>query len=249
MKGSLPISRCASWRPCTDRPAQKSRRARKKLANGRTRPRCRRAEQVLHIDLKGRNPDDMSEIPYAKGMLFLRQLEETFGRDRFDSFLHSYFERFAFQSITTADFERFLKPNLLDTDPSLARTIPLAEWLYQPGLPASAPKLASSVLEKVDAAARQWMGGKIPTASLPGKSWSTQEWLEFLRQLPPGLGRERMAELDRAFGLTGSGNAEITAEWLKLAVINRYEPANGRLEQFLTTVGRRKYVDPLYRRW
>ncbi len=90
------------------------------------------------------------------------------------------------------------------------------------------------------------MGGKIPTASLPGKSWSTQEWLEFLRQLPPGLGRERMAELDRAFGLTGSGNAEITAEWLKLAVINRYEPANARLEQFLTTVGRRKYVDPLY---
>jgi leukotriene-A4 hydrolase len=31
-----------------------------------------------------------------------------------------------------------------------------------------------------------------------------------------------------------------------MAIRNRYAPASSRLEEFLTTVGRRKYVKPLY---
>jgi len=205
-------------------------------------------DQVLHIDLKDRDPDQdgMTEVPYAKGMLFLRLLEDTFGRERFDPFLRSYFQHFAFQSVTTEDFASFLKSNLFDSDPALARTIPLDQWLYQPGLPADAPKMASSALAKVDALAGQWTSGRILVANLPGRTWTTHEWLEFLRTLPPDIGRERMGELDRTFHLTASTNAEITAEWLKLAVRNRYQPADAKLEQFLTTVGRRKYIDPLY---
>ncbi len=64
-------------------------------------------DQVLHVDLTGRDPDDgFTEVPYEKGALFLRQLELAFGRDRFDKFLRGYFDHFAFQSITTADFVR-----------------------------------------------------------------------------------------------------------------------------------------------
>ena len=55
-----------------------------------------------------------------------------------------------------------------------------------------------------------------------------------------------MAELDRAFALTKNGNSEITAEWLRLAIRHQYTAADGRLEQFLTSVGRRKYLKPLY---
>ena len=55
-----------------------------------------------------------------------------------------------------------------------------------------------------------------------------------------------MAALDEAFGLTRSGNAEVVAEWLLMAVRNRYAPANPRLERFLVEVGRRKFIKPLY---
>ena len=49
-------------------------------------------DQVLYIDLKGRDPDEGStQVPYMKGMLLLRRLEELYGRDRFDPFLRSYF--------------------------------------------------------------------------------------------------------------------------------------------------------------
>ena len=51
----------------------------------------------------------------------MRQVEEVFGRERFDTFLKAYFDHFAFQSITTADFVAYLKQNLLDANPQLVR--------------------------------------------------------------------------------------------------------------------------------
>jgi hypothetical protein len=65
--------------------------------------------------------------------------------------------------------------------------------------------------------------------------------------LPESIPPDRMAELDDAFGLTRRGNAEIAALWLQIAVRNRYRPAEPRLEAFLTSIGRRKFLMPLYR--
>jgi hypothetical protein len=55
-----------------------------------------------------------------------------------------------------------------------------------------------------------------------------------------------MVELDKAFHLTRSGNSEIAFQWLVMSIQNHYEPANARLEEFLMTVGRRKFIRPLY---
>jgi hypothetical protein len=55
-----------------------------------------------------------------------------------------------------------------------------------------------------------------------------------------------MAELDAAFHLTRSGNAEILCEWLLAATRNGYKPADARVEEFLTSQGRRKFLKPLY---
>ncbi|MBI1895767.1 MAG: M1 family metallopeptidase [Acidobacteria bacterium] len=203
-------------------------------------------DEILHIDLKGRDPDAaFTEVPYVKGMLFLRSLEETFGREQFDPFLRGYFERFTFQSLTTDDFVRYLNDNLL-AGKALAKRIPVKEWVYQPGLPANAPKPVSQTFKRVESAANRWAAGQIAARAIPTRDWTTQEWLHFLRALPPQLERSRMAELDRAFQFTRSGNSEILYEWMLIAVRNRYEAAYPRLEEFLTSVGRRKYLKPLY---
>ena len=55
-----------------------------------------------------------------------------------------------------------------------------------------------------------------------------------------------MGELDHAFNLTRSGNSEIAFQWLMMSIQNNYEPAYARLEEFLLSVGRRKYIRPLY---
>jgi leukotriene A-4 hydrolase/aminopeptidase len=205
-------------------------------------------DQILHIDLKGRDPDDGTTlVPYVKGALFLRQLEQTFGRERFDAFLRSYFNQFQFQSITTADFLEYLQKNLLDASPELAAKIPVDEWVNRPGLPASAPQPHSPELDRVAAMADEWMKGSKSLKDLPSKSWTTQEWLRFLRALPEKLDAAKMRELDEAFGLTKTGNAEIADQWLLMAVRNGYAPAYPRLEQFLTSVGRMKFTEPLYK--
>jgi aminopeptidase N len=204
-------------------------------------------DQVLHIDLAGRDPDDgMSSIPYDKGALFIRTLEETFGRERFDRFLHAYFDHFAFRSITTADFETFLKENLFDKEPKLAERIDLKEWIHEPGLPADHSIPRSEELEAIDRIATGWVEKKLSTDDLGADTWSTQEWVCFLESMPNLLAADRMSELDRRYKLTGKRNAEILNRWLVLAIRNHYRAADEKLENVLTTVGRRKFLIPLY---
>jgi leukotriene A-4 hydrolase/aminopeptidase len=204
-------------------------------------------DEILHIDLANRDPDDgATRVPYEKGALFLRHIEETFGRARFDSFLKSYFARFAFQSITTADFIDYLKKNLLDKNPALASKVPVEEWIFKPGLPAVAPVPRSDVFARIERQADSWIKGEVTAAKLNTRRWTTQEWLHFLRYLPATLERARMEELDRAFRLTQSGNAEIAHQWLLMAIGNRYEAAYERLEEYLIAIGRRKLIRPLY---
>ncbi|MBV9209525.1 MAG: M1 family metallopeptidase [Acidobacteria bacterium] len=204
--------------------------------------------QILHIDLDGRDPDKegFTDVPYEKGFLFLRSLEETFGRARFDEFLRGYFNHFSFQSITTADFLAYLKTNLLDKYPELAARVPVDEWIYKPGIPSSAPQPKSAAFARIEDEAHQWMQDKLTLASLPTARWSTHEWLHFLQSLPEKLGAERMTELDKAFRLTQSGNSEIVFQWLLMTIRNRYDIAYPRLEDFLTSIGRRKFLKPLY---
>ena len=55
-----------------------------------------------------------------------------------------------------------------------------------------------------------------------------------------------MKRMDDAFHLTASGTDEILAQWLLMAARNGYEPAYPKLTQFLETVGRLKYIKPIY---
>jgi leukotriene-A4 hydrolase len=205
------------------------------------------SDQVLHIDLKGRDPDDgLTDVPYEKGALFLKHLELTFGREKFDAFLRRYFNHFAFQSITTADFAAYLKENLLQSDPAKASLVPVDDWLYKPGLPGTAPNFRARAYEKVDEQAKAWMEGKTPASDLQTRDWSTQEWLRFLNDVPENLTNAQMHDLDAALHLTKQTNAEIVFQWLLLSIRHGYLPAYPRLEEFLTSQGRRKFLKPLY---
>jgi leukotriene-A4 hydrolase len=205
-------------------------------------------DQVLHVDLKGRDPDaGMTQIPYEKGALLMRTLEQTFGRPKFDLFLKAYFDRFAFQSITTADFEAFVRESLFKTDPTAANKVDLAAWIDKPGLPSGFPEPRSSRFDAIDELAGRWVKGGVAASDLNAKAWSTQEWLRFLRALPTPLLVERMAQLDGEYHLTEVGNSEIASLWLLMAIQNNYHPADSRLESFLTTIGRRKLIVPLYK--
>ncbi|HUP48795.1 MAG TPA: M1 family metallopeptidase [Thermoanaerobaculia bacterium] len=204
--------------------------------------------QSLYVDLAGKDPDEgLTQVPYEKGALFLRLIEETAGREAFDAFLRRYFDDFAFQTMTTERFLQLLRERLLVPNGIDEGRLQIEAWVHGPGLPPNAPQPRSEAFVKVEQQAAAFAGGA-SAGSLQTRNWTTQEWLHFLHALPRDLGPQRMKQLDDRFNFTRSGNNEILAAWLDLAVENRYEPAYAALERFLTSQGRRKFLRPLYTR-
>ena len=199
----------------------------------------------LWIDLAGRDPDDTTDVAYEKGYAFLRLLEERYGRERWDRFLRDYFERFAFQSMTTDRFLEYLRKELIVDGGVPDEQLQIEAWIFGPGLPDNAPVIESGAFAAVEAWLEQWMAGT-PAPELPGGVWSTHEWLHFLRSIPRTVDVAKLAELDAAWALSASGNAEILHAWLMKAIVHDYESAYPALEEFLTGVGRRKFLRPLY---
>ena len=56
-----------------------------------------------------------------------------------------------------------------------------------------------------------------------------------------------MKNLDNAFGFTHSTNSEIQCDWYYHCIVNNYTVAQAFIEKFLTSVGRRKFLTPLYK--
>ena len=198
------------------------------------------ADQSLYVKLDGRDPDDAPSTVYEKGEFFLRLLEETAGRERWDKFLREYFDANAFKPMTTVVFVETLKAKL----PEVVAKAGIDAWIYGPGFPANTPAPRSTAFTSVEAEARRFAAGA-PAASIALGSWSTQERMHFIRSLPK-LTLDQMAALDAAFHFSASGNSEILAAWLFKSIQEDYRAAFPALERFLTTQGRRKFLRQLY---
>ena len=200
----------------------------------------------LHLDLVGRDPDaGMTTIAYEKGHFFLRAIEVAVGRRRWDRFLVRYFDEYAFQSVDSRTFVRYLGEYLISDDRTLAKRLQIEDWIYGPGLPSNCPKPRSRALEQVRNQITAFTGGAA-ASSLDSQNWTAHHFLYFLRNLPDDLDPARQADLDRVFHFTRSGNSEILHDWLLLCIKTGY-PADQVLQSFLTRQGRRKFLLPLYR--
>lgn len=211
----------------------------------------------LQRDLKGApdpaatrlhgNPEGVhGELDYYKGSTFLRTIEYTVGRKRWDAYLTGYFNRHAFQPQTTSGFLKDLRANLIRGDKALEAKLELDRWAYQPGLPDNAVHVQSATLAKIDQLLAQVNQGA-PIASIDAAHWSTQEWLRFLNGLPRQQTPARLAEMDRDLGLSRSINAYVRSAWLVLAAQNRYQPAVASMEDYLPRIGRGLLIFPIYR--
>jgi hypothetical protein len=201
-----------------------------------------------HTRLHDPSDDDdggSSGIVYDKGAIFLRTLERIIGRARFDAWLRSYFDRHAFQPMTSARFLADLRANLVRGDRALEQRLELDRWVYQPGLPDNAARPDPAAFGQVDAAVQAFNAGG-PASAVPYRGWNWAERVRFIKALARRQTDARLAELDRTFGLSDSGNDEVLFVWLRLAIANRYQPAVPATERFLLAMGRRKFAQPLY---
>lgn len=213
------------------------------------------ADTRLKLDLAGRDPDDgMTDVAYEKGAAFLRTIERIVGRARFDTWLRGYFERNAFRPMTTERFLEDIRAHLLQGDAALENRLMMDAWIYQPGMPSNWVPPVSDAFAPVDAAAQAVFVAGAPVSTVPWGDWNTQQRLRFLgwrpeRLEPAGdwLTPAQLADLSATLALPTEGNAEIVFAWLQIALQHRYDPAVPQAEAFLTGMGRRKFVLPLFR--
>ena len=198
----------------------------------------------LHLGSKEGVPDGGSSgIIYDKGAVFLRTIEKIVGRDNWDAYLRSYFDRHAFQPMTSARFLADMRENLLKGDKGLEKKLQLDNWIYKPGLPSNVARPDPAAFASVDQAVRAFVAGGPAPAAFSG--WTTAEKMRFINKLPRKMATSRLDALNNALKLNDAGNNEVLFAWLDLAVRNHYDPAVPALERFLTTQGRRKFVQPL----
>lgn len=196
----------------------------------------------LQNDLSGIDPDEVySTVPYEKGFLFVSLLEKTMGRDKFDNFVRAYIEHFKFTSITTAEFEAYVEAQ----QPGLLARVEAEKWLRGKGLPNNSPLLKSSRLDAIQARAAAFENGQKPSLD-ESKAWSIDEWQIYLSALPQRLSSDDCDWLEQTFSLNKSGNSEILCKWLEIAAASAYEPSFDRMRSFLGSVGRMKYLKPIY---
>ena len=198
----------------------------------------------LNLAAKEAVPDGgTSGIIYDKGAVFLRTLETIIGRDRWDAYLRSYFDRHAFQPMTSALFLADLREHLVKGNKALEARLQLDNWVYQPGLPSNAARPDPAAFAEVDKAVQAFANG----GPVPGSfgDWTTAEKLRFLNKLPRKMASARLDALNSALNLNEAQNQEVLFAWLDLAVGNRYDPALPSLERFLMSQGRGKFVRPL----
>jgi len=199
---------------------------------------------ALHLPPKEAVPDGgASGIIYDKGAVFLRTLEKIIGRDKWDAYLRSYFERHAFQPMTSARFLANMREHLIKGDRALEQKLQLDNWVYKPGLPSNVARPDPAAFASVDDAVRAFASGGPAPAAFGG--WTTAEKLRFLNRLPRKMATARLDALNKTLRLNEAGNNEVLFAWLDLAVRNRFDPAVPALERFLTTQGRMKFVQPL----
>lgn len=196
---------------------------------------------LLRTHLSGVDPDDaFSVVPYEKGARFVTALERAAGPAAFDAFVKDYMKRFRFQSLTTERFTAFVEERL----PGLLARVDAHAWLDRPGLPADAPRFASSRLDALQTLASDWPA-RVPSKEELGR-WTPDEVLIYLQRLPRVMNAQECARLDSLLALGENGSREILVQWLCIAAASAYTPAFAPVRRFLATVGRMKYVRPLF---
>jgi leukotriene-A4 hydrolase len=202
------------------------------------------------------DPDDaFSSVPYEKGFNFLYYLEKEIvgNTETFEKFLHDYFTKFAYQSITSEDMKNFFLEYFTEKVPAeKLNSIDWNAWWTTEGDIVKKNKFDSKLATNAVQLAEKWVkeGGQ-GASSTDIKGWSSLQLTYFLdciieRVKDQGLPHKVLDELEQQYHLTQIKNAEIRFKWQILCLKSNYEKIFDEVVKFVSEQGRMKFVRPLF---
>jgi len=203
--------------------------------------------------LIGVDPDDaFCRVPYEKGSTFLWFLEQKVGGAAvFEPFMKDYFKEFSFKSLNSDEFREYFTGYFPDC--ALVGDIDWESWYYKPGLPDYKPQWDQSLAESCWQLGDKWLKYDLEDVldfseeDLAQLSPSqVQEFLSYMLQKSV-MKATTVQKMDEVYKLSDSANCEILFPFLRLGLRSRWAPAVDKTIEFLKTMGRLKFVRPLYR--
>ena len=195
----------------------------------------------LNPSLEDIDPDDaFSCIPYEKGSIFLRHLESLVGEEVFLDFLKEYFEKYKGRSIVSKDFQSFFASKFQNVE------VDWKEWLQGTGMPPVIPDFDVSLLESVNSLYNKWRDPEYVPDPSDIEGWHSEQIVAFLEHvlLAP---EPYFLQMGETYSFVYTHNSEIKMKWLLLVIDLRAEEYYEQIKEFLTSMGRMKYVRPLFR--
>jgi aminopeptidase N len=197
----------------------------------------------LKLPLAGKDPDESyTNIPYYKGLLFFRCLEQAAGRPGFDAFLRDYIDTFRFRSIDSEQFLAYLEAQL----PDVARASQARRWIFEPGLPEGAAAIPSTLRDDVLRVSEAYQRGERPTAARV-KGWSHNQQSVFLGSLLPRIPAPDCAIFESLFAIRETRDGLLFSRFCELAVRSGYQEVLPAYESFFAAVGRYSFHEPVFR--
>uniref|UniRef100_A0A8C8BRN9 Leukotriene A-4 hydrolase n=1 Tax=Otus sunia TaxID=257818 RepID=A0A8C8BRN9_9STRI len=162
-----------------------------------------------------------SSVPYEKGFALLFYLEQLLGGpDVFIGFLKAYIQQFAYKSIVTEDWKKFLYSYFKDKVDVLDK-VDWNLWFHAPGMPPVKPTYDMTLANACVALSQRWIKAPLPVSHV-----------------------QRMQQV---YDFNAINNSEIRFRWLRLCIKSKWEEAIPLALKMATDQGRMKFTRPLFR--
>lgn len=207
----------------------------------------------LVLDLRGVHPDDsFSSVPYEKGHIFLRYIENIVGGpEKFEPFLKKYINDNKYRSIETDDFKKaFINYFSSNED---TKKIDWQTWLFAAGMPPVIPDYNKTLVNVCIALKDKWLSYKndVDLNSFSAKDLEAMNsnqvdyFLQLMLESEP-ISMKKLKIMEKLYKFNETSNAEIRFRWIRIGLKAQWEEKIDDALKMVTEVGRMKYVRPLY---
>jgi leukotriene-A4 hydrolase len=230
---SRPRWRARTW-PRSTPPSAAAASTRRRALQRRAAPSSRASARTS----TGVDPDDaFSEVPYDKGCLFLGPSRSTWGARASRRFAKRYIDDLPLRVDHHRGLPRLHRAEL----PGVLEAVDAPAWIDGEGVPDNAPATRSEARWRPS---RRWATA---ARRRGGARWSTDGVAALPRRASPARRRRGLRRAStRASPSRRRGNMEVKVAWLDGGLAAGYDPALPRCRGVLTSVGRMKYLKPLY---
>ena len=215
----------------------------------------------LMPNYEGVDPDDgFSSVPYEKGYQFLVYLESLVGKEAFKNIMQEYIKKYAYMSVDYNAFKEVYEDYVNDNTEgeegkNILNDIDWDTWLYSKGKPFAEFNFSSNLSDEAIQFAEKYF---VKNANYDGdyntfKKWHTNVKVYFLNYIMNNIKKvddKVYKNLRDNLKLNQENyNMEVKYLWYQIALKTKHDDVIPDLKKMLLSIGRMKYLKPLYSSW